>query len=269
MSLRTLRPVWLALALATASLNAQALFDDKEARQAILDLRAKVTAQEEAHKAKVAELAAAQARAEATQAALNEQIQALRRSLLELNSAIETLRADLARQRGTDEQLARDLAEVQRRQRDITQGVDDRLRKLEPTKVALDGQEFQVDPDEKRLFEETMGQMRAGDFDKSLAGFQLLQRRWPTSGYLPATQFWAANAHYGRKEYKEAVATFRAFLAASPSHPRAPEAMLGLANSLAEMKDVRTARKTLEDLQKAHPGTDAAAAAKQRLTTLR
>jgi TolA-binding protein len=42
-----------------------------------------------------------------------------------------------------------------------------------------------------------------------------------------------------------------------------------LANSQSEMKDIRGARKTLEDLQKQYPNTDAAAAAKQRLATLR
>jgi tol-pal system protein YbgF len=254
------------LLLMGASMAAHALFDDEEARKAILELRTRVTAQEEANKARLAELSAAQAR---TEAQFSEQLQALRRSLLELNSQIEALRAELAKLRGSDEQLARDVADVQRRQRDISQGLDERLRKVEPQKVALDGQDFLVDADEKRQFEEALGFMRSGEFDKSLAGFSVLQRRWPGSGYTPSAQFWAANAHYGRKDYKEAVATFRTFLAASPAHPRAPEALLGLANSLAEMKDVRGARKALEDLQKAYPATEAAAAAKQRLATLR
>jgi tol-pal system protein YbgF len=255
-----------AAGLLLASASAHALFDDEEARKAIIELRARVAAQDEAHKTRLAELAAAQARNEAQ---VGEQLQALRRSLLELNGQIEALRAELAKLRGSDEQLTRDITELQRRQRDIGQGIDDRLRKIEPQKVALDGQEFMAEPDEKRHFDEALGFMRSGDFDKSLAGFTLLQRRWPGSGFTPSAQFWAANAQYGRKDYKEAVATFRAFLAASPAHPRAPEAMLGLANSLAEMKDVRGARKTLEDLQKAHPGTEAAAAAKQRLGTLK
>lgn len=260
------RPALAGLVLMTTSLASHALFEDEQARKAILELRTRVTAQEEASKLRLAELTAAQARTEAQYA---EQLQALRRSLLELNGQIEALRAELAKLRGSDEQLARDLTEVQRRQRDLGQGLDERLRKVEPQKVALDGQEFVVEPDERRQFEEALGFMRNGDFDKSLAGFTVLQRRWPGSGYMPSAQFWAANAHYGRKDYKEAVATFRTFLAASPAHPRAPEAMLGLANSLAEMKDVRGARKALEDLQKAYPNSEAAAAAKQRLATLR
>lgn len=241
---------------------AHALFDDTEARKAIVELRARVAAQDDAYKARLAELAAAQARSA-------EEVQALRRSLLDLNNQIEALRAELAKLRGSDEQLTREVTELQRRQRDISQGIDERLRKVEPQKVSVDGQEFLVEPDEKRAFEEAMGFMRTGDFDRSLAGFQNLLRRWPGSGYAPAAQFWSGNAHYGRKDYAAAVTSFRAFLAQSPGHARAPEGMLGLANSQSEMKDTRGARKTLEDLQKQYPNTDAAAAAKQRLATLR
>jgi tol-pal system protein YbgF len=239
-----------------------ALFDDTEARKAIVELRARVAAQDEAQNARLAELAAAQARSA-------EEVQALRRSLLDLNNQIEALRAELAKLRGSDEQLTREVTELQRRQRDISQGIDERLRKVEPQKVSVDGQEFLVEPEEKRTFEEAMGFMRAGDFDRSLAGFQNLLRRWPGSGYVAPAQFWSGNAHYGRKDYASAVASFRAFLAQSPGHSRAPEGMLGLANSQSEMKDTRAARRTLEDLQKQYPNTDAAAAAKQRLATLR
>jgi tol-pal system protein YbgF len=241
---------------------AHALFDDTEARRAIVELRARVTAQEEADKARFAELAATQAR-------YAEDLQALRRSLLELNNQIEALRAELAKMRGNDEQLTREVTELQRRQRDIAQGVDERLRKVEPQKVAVDGQEFLVDQEERRVYEEALGFMRTGDFERSLNGFQTLLKRWPATGYLPSALFWSGNANYGRKDYAGAVNSFRSFLAQAPGHPRAPEGMLGLANSQVEMKDTRAARKTLEDLLKQYPNTDAAAAAKQRLATLR
>jgi tol-pal system protein YbgF len=266
------RPSALVLAAAMALLpmgSAHALFSDDEARKAILELRARLNAQEEAQKAREAELKAAQARVEGQLKQQDEQLQALRRSILELNSQLEALRTELARMRGADEQLAKEVAEVQRRQRDITAGIDDRLRRIEPIKVTVDGLEFNAEPDEKKAYEDALAIMRTGDFDKALQAFQTLLKRWPASGYLASVQFWSGNAQYGRKDFREAVAQFRAFLAGAPNHPRAPEAMLGLANSQVEMKDVRAARKTLEDLQKAFPNTEAAAAAKQRLTSLR
>ena len=266
------------------STPAHALFSDDEARKAILDLRARVAANDEATRTRLTELlgrlealaaaqAAAQTSGQATQAAqvreAAEALQALRRSLLDLNNHIEGLRGEIARLRGEQEQLARDVAEVQRRQLDVSQGIDDRLRKLEPLKVSLEGQEFLAEPDEKRLFDEALGVLRGGDFDRALAAFGTLSRRYPGSGYTDAVRFWMASALYGKRDYREAIAAFRGFVNAAPRHPRAPEALLAMANSQAEMKDRPAARRTLEELLKSYPQSEAAAASKERLATLR
>ena len=58
-------------------------------------------------------------------------------------------------------------------------------------------------------------------------------------------------------------------LTLSPEHARVPEAMLAISNVQIELKDTKAARKTLEDLIKAHPQSDAAQAAKERLPKLR
>ena len=260
---RRLRPLVGALLLSLGTAAAQAaLFEDEDARKAIVDLRARVTASEEANRARLAELATAQSQ-------MLEQLAALRRSLLELNNQLEVLRADVARLRGSDEQLAREVAELQRRQKDLAAGLDERLRGLEPLKVTLDGAEISVAPAEKQAYDEAMAVLRGGDFDKADAAFAAFLRRFPGSAYEPSVRFWQGNALYGKREYKEAIAAFRAFVAASPKHPRAPEALLALANSQAEMKDVRGARKTIDDLVKAYPQSEAAQAGKDRLKSLR
>ena len=58
-------------------------------------------------------------------------------------------------------------------------------------------------------------------------------------------------------------------LTAVPNHERAPEAMLSIANCQIEMKDTKAARKTLEDLLKAYPNSEAAVAAKDRVARLK
>jgi tol-pal system protein YbgF len=259
----TARAAAVALLLGGAMAGAQAgLFDDEEARKAILDLRARVTASEDASKAQTAELAAANAQ-------LAEQVTALRRSLLDLNNQLETLRADLAKLRGSDEEMARELSEVQRRQKDLGQAMDDRVRKLEPVKVVVDGREIVVEPEAKRAYDEAIGAIREGDFEKSVALLSSFPRRHPGSAYIDSVRFWLGNALYGKRDYKEAVAAFRTFIASAADHPRAPEAMLALANSQAEMKDARGARKTIEELLKTYPKSEAAQAGKERLASLK
>lgn len=254
-----------ALLLAAAALATPVhagLFDDDEARKAILELRSRISASDDQARARQTEQAT-------TNAQLLEQLQQMRRSLLELNNQLETLRADLSRLRGQDEQLARDVADMQRRQKDMAQGVDERVRKLEPQKVQLDGREFMTDTEQRRQFEEAMATFRGGDFDKAGSSFTTFLRRHPGSGYADAARFWLGNALYGKRDYKEAIAQFRAFVAAAPDHPRAPEALLALANCQAEMKDLRSARRTLDELLKAYPASEAAAAGKERLATLK
>ena len=238
------------------------LFDDEEARKAIIDLRNRATQIDDAGKARAAELAAANAQ-------LSELVQQLRRSLLDLNNQIEGMRTDLAKLRGSDEQLTRDVADLQKRQKDIAQGLDERLRKVEPQKVALDGAEFTAEPDEKRAYDEAILVMRTGDYEKATVALTNFQRRFPISGYGDSIRFWLGNALYGKRDYKEAVAAFRAFVTAAPQHPRAPEAMLALANSQVEMKDGRGARKTIDDLMKAYPASEAAQAGKDRLASIK
>lgn len=252
-----------ALALAGAFVVAgpahAGLFDDDEARKAILDLRQKLEQSNEAQRARQAELNAQMA----------EQLSQLKRSLLDLNNQIEMLRGDIAKMRGQDEQIARDVAELQRRQKDVQTGIDERIRRLEPVSVTLDEKTFLADPEEKRSYEDAFELIRKGDFPgaaPALAGFV---RRYPSSGYVPSATFWLGNAQYGNRQYKEAVATFRQFVAAAPDHPKAPEALLAIANAQVELKDGRGARRTIGELVQNYPKSEAAQAGRERLASIR
>jgi len=168
-----------------------------------------------------------------------------------------------------NEQLSRDVADVQRRQKDSAQGVDDRLRQFEPTKVTVDGREFMADPTEKRDYEAALAIFRKGDFPAAQASFLDFLKRYVQSGYKPSALFWLANAQYATRDYKEAMINFRTLISRAPEHLRAPEAVLSIANCQIELKDTRGARKTLDDLIKAYPQSEAAMAAKERLVRLK
>ena len=86
---------------------------------------------------------------------------------------------------------------------------------------------------------------------------------------MPSARFWLGNAQYATRDYKEAINNFKLMLSAAPAHARAPEAALSIANCQIELKETRTARKTLEDLVRAYPQSEAAIAAKERLSRLK
>ncbi len=239
--------------------SAQALFNDDEARRAIIELRQRVDSSRTEADQRAAALAARSAEENAQ----------LRRSLLDLQTQIETLRADMARLVGQNEQLTRDVAELQRQQKDVLAGVDERLRRFEPVKVTVDGREFLVEQAEKRDYDAALGVFRKGDFTGAQNAFAELIKRYPSSGYLPSAYFWLGNAQYANRDYAPAIQNFRSLLTQAPDHARAPEAVLSIANCQVELKDTKAARKTLEDLVKAYPQSEAAAAAKQRLARLK
>nr|WP_286197562.1 tol-pal system protein YbgF [Variovorax boronicumulans] len=241
-----------------ASMPAHALFGDDEARRAILELRQRHDA-----------LQAAQQKSAEELRRVNDENTQMRRSLLDLQTQIDALRADLAKSRGQEEQLARDVAEMQRRQKDIAQGVDERLRKFEPAKVTVDGREFQADPAETRDYDAALAVFRKGDFAVAGNAFTEFLKRYPQSGYRALALFWLGNAQYATREYQAAIGNFKNMLTVDANHPRAPEAALSIANCQLELKEVRGARKTLEDLIKVYPQSEAAAAAKDRLAKMR
>jgi tol-pal system protein YbgF len=244
-----LRGAALAAALLCVSVGSQAaLFEDDEARRAILDLRQRVEAMRQQ-----------------TDQRLTDENGQLRRSLLDLQNQIEQMRGDLARMTGQNEQLQRTLAEMQSRQSTI----DDRLKQNEPTKVSVDGREFSADPKEKADFDAALGIFRAGQFAQAQTAFAEFVKRYPQSGYNASALFWLGNAQYATRNYNEAIANFRSMLSLAPDHAKAPEAVLSIANCQIELKDTRAARRTLEDLTKAYPQSEAAQAGRERLSRLR
>ncbi len=240
-----------ALLLSLSTVAAQAsIFADDDARKAIVDLRQRLS------------------QMDARSQAQSEELQTLRKSLLDLNTQIDQLRGELAASRGAQENLTRELSELQRKQRDLLNATEERVRRLEPVKVTVDGREITVEPQERRGYEEAVAQLRSGDFNAAANALSAFLRRWPATGYAESAQFWLGNALYGKRDYKESIAAFRV-TAAAADHPRAAEALLAIANCQVEMKDNKAARATLNELLKAHPNSEAAKAGRERLSALK
>ena len=221
-----------------------ALFADDEARRAILELRQRVERQAE-------------------------EIQNFQRSLLEQQNQFESLREEMSRLRGEKEQLSQELGQELRRAQALSQGVDDRLKKFEPTKVKVDGVEFVAEPAETKAYEEALSIFRSGDFAAASNAFNDFVSRNPKSGYVLPALFWLGNAQYANRDHKNAIRNFTSLLTREPNHARAPEAMLSVGNCQLELKDSKAARKTFADLVKAYPNTEAASAATERLAKLK
>lgn len=248
------------------------LFEDEDARRAILDLRKQVQTQTQQLVQQVETLD----RQLVEETAQNAQ---LRRGLLDMQNQVDTSLAESARLRGSVEQLQRELNDLRRTQKEVKemgvgldpklQNLELRLARLEPVKVVVDGQDLMVEQDDRRDFEMAMATIRAADYPRAQKQFSDFLTNRGRSAYVPSALFWLANAQYASKELREALQNYRAMLSRAPNHPRAPEAQLGIANVQQELKDTKAARKTLEDLVRMYPQSEAAQTAVVRLQTLK
>lgn len=264
----SLRSVVLAcvLALGAAAPAWAGLFDDDEARKAILELR-----QETADNRSAV-------------ATSSDQIGNLHRSLLDQQNQLEALRAELQQERGQREQLERKLTQLVAQQQDLIEKQQALVEKQkadeaqaaqlqqkldnQAVSVSVDGVRFETTGAEKDAFDAAMMAYRAGDYNGAIMQLTDFEVRFPSSNYLPSVRMGQGNAYFVQKEYVSAMKFFREMVAKSPTHPSAPEAALSIASSQIALGKQVDAKKTLEDLIILYPDTEAAATAKQRLSGL-
>jgi tol-pal system protein YbgF len=222
------------------------MFDDDEARKAILDLRSKVEALQKDVASK-----------------------SDKNSTLSLSDQNDQLRQDIARLRGQLEVLTNELANTQQRQKDFYVDLDSRLTKLEPQKVNVDGKEVSVDLTEQKTYDAALNIFKGGDYKGASGAFGDFLKRYPQSSYAPSAQYWLGNSLYAQRDYKGAIAAQQTVVKSYPDNPKVADALLNIASSYAELKDKVAARKSLETLIAKYPDSAAAQTGKERLAALK
>jgi tol-pal system protein YbgF len=190
----------------------------------------------------------------------------LRRSMLDLSNQMEELRNEVAIVRGQNEGLVHSMADMQRSPTGAAQSPGE--RNVESTMVLVDGQQFVVGPAEKHEFEVALATLREGDIAQAQDGLVAFVRHYPQSRYRSSALFWLGNVQYALHNYSDAEVNFRALVTAEPSHLRAPDALLSVADCQVELMDLKAARRTLQDVVEAYPESEAADVAEERLTKL-
>jgi len=213
--------------------SAWALFEDDDARRAILDLRKSLAA---------------------TQSAT-----------AELQNQLEKVKADNAQLRGRVETLEKQTEELIANQKTYYQDLDSRLGYFEPRTVEVEGVTGTVQPGEKKLYDDALKAFQNGQLKKADVDFNSFIRKYPTSPYLPLTLFWLGNTKYALQDYSGAIAQLQTFVKRYPKHPRVPAALLTIGNCQLESGNKAAARKLLNEIIANYPDSDAAKQAQQAL----
>lgn len=236
----------ISLALSMPLFAHAGLFEDDEARKAILDLRSKV---------------------DAMRSELGSQLEnkSDKSSTVDLLNQNEQLRSEIARLRGQLEVMSNELANAQKRQKDFYIDLDARVRKFEPMKVNLDGHEVSVEPAEQKAYESALETFKSGEFKPAANAFQDFLRRYPNSAYAGHAFNNLGNAYYALRDCKSAIAAHQSVVKNYADSGKAPDSLLSIASCHSELKEKSAAKKTLEALISQFPDSAAAQTARERL----
>lgn len=227
------------------------LFDDDEARARVEKLRTDLTEQ---------------------YSRLESAVATTSRSQIELSNQIEQIKAEIAKLRGQGEVLSYELEAMQKRQNDFYVDLDNRLRKMEAqaaaalVKSTATNEAAPSDPAaEMHDYETALTLFKSAKYKDALAAFLGFIKTYASSGLLANAHYWAASSHFQLHDYAKAAELFAKIPVTWPVDAKAPDALLGQANSQQEAGDIKEMKKTLEQLIEKYPASTAAQNAKQRL----
>jgi TolA-binding protein len=240
---------------------AWALFSDDEARRAIIDMRTRI----ETLNNRISELERVLQNSAQSQIQLLNENERMRSEIARLRGQLEE--SNLASTSGKSQQkdLYLDIDKRLQEQRAAMAALEAKLQQLEPVVVQVNGMSYRVSANEKTRFEELQAALGDKEFKKVVRLAKEFEKENLNSALLGDVLFLHGTALYADKELKSSIASRRDLIKRFPGHPTIPLAMLNLAAGLEETGNPINARRTLEELIKAHPKSTAAAEARKRL----
>lgn len=223
--------------LSCTAMPSFAFLEDNDARRAILELRAQLSASQKAQ--------------------------------VQLQGQFEELNQEIAKLRGRSELLEKHIEDLTSQQKNFYGDLNTRLKNLEPQIMEIEGVQGKVQAGEEEAYEAALKAFQDGNLKRADTGFQAFVKKYPNSPYWPLAQFWLGNSEYAQKDYKSAITTLQTMVKRYPLHGRVPDALLTLANSQIEAGQKTAGKKTLDNLIAKHPDTEAADLAKQALKRLK
>lgn len=238
------------------------LFSDDEARTRIQQLEARIV------------------KLELRLAEADDQNKSVVRSMLDLQIQLEQQMSELRKLQGRNEELVNSLQDAEKRQKDFYVDLDSRIRQIEASVVAgaakpqagiADGKrDANANPaGENRAFESAYGLYKAESYQSSAIAFRDFLRQFPQTVHEANVYYWMGNAYFLSRDYANSLDSYQNLLSKYPDHPRAPEALLNMAECQLELKAKNNAKKTLKQIITEFPGSDAADKAKKRLAILK
>ena len=103
------------------------------------------------------------------------------------------------------------------------------------------------------------------EYKKAIAAFKAFLKRYPGSDLADNALYWLGESYYVTQDNAQALKAFERVLSKYPQSDKAPGALLKKGYILDAMGKRNEARKVLQEVQRRYPGSSAASMAKARL----
>ena len=198
-------------------------------------------------------------------------------SLLDLANQVESLRSDVRAMHNDVDVLSHSLEAARKQQHDLYADLDTRLKAIEArgggggggagagsAGAAAAGDSQSTDAD-KGAYQAAFDLLKAGQYDRAIAGFQDFLAKYPNSALADNAQYWLGEAYYVNKQFQESLAAFQRVADKFPGSRKLPDALLKIGYCDYELKEYSAARGALEQVAAKFPNQPAARLAQQRL----
>ncbi len=200
---------------------------------------------------------------------------------------LQDLQAEVKDLRNQVEIQQYELETLQKRQRDLYDDLDRRLRKQERRAgrkilppISLDEPEEEIanapaapqttEPmaaglNEQEAYEAAFGLLKQSRYGEAIQAFRDFLNAYPESALAGNAQYWIAEAHYVTRDFEKALNEFHRVVSDYPDNQKVPDALLKIGYTHFELGNPDEARQTLNELINSYPGTRFAITAENRL----
>ncbi|HVY65143.1 MAG TPA: tol-pal system protein YbgF [Gammaproteobacteria bacterium] len=213
-------------------------------------------------------------------------------SLIQLATEVQKLRAENQALRGELDKLRYDSTNSDNRQRELYVDLDRRLQNLEaapraavvpapvaappaatagtqaPAPSAAPPPPARPIGSDQQNYQAAFDLIQARKYEDAGRAFRDFLTAFPQSPLADNAQYWLAETHYVRRQFKEALPEFQKVTTQYPQAAKMPDALLKIGYCQIELGDKAAARVSLQQVMKQFPDTTAARLASQRLEQL-
>jgi tol-pal system protein YbgF len=190
-------------------------------------------------------------------------------SLLSLAQRADQLQNEVSVLRGRIEVLENANDQLRKQQKDLYADLDKRMTAVAAGQTPGPAAAGQPGPvADQTAYNQAFDVLKGGKYADAIIAFRQFLQSYPQSSLADNAQYWLGESYYVTRDFQNAAAAFQTVLDRWPDSRKAPDALLKLGYTQAELGRTAQARSTLASVSTRYPGSDAANLASARVLAL-